>query len=171
MELHTILISSLTGILSGLITAYITTYLTIKQEKKKWDREFAMKFLEAKASGNKQAQDIAFQYAIAYPLAVEVSSGMAIGSPRKIFIPQNCRLVVGRSEDNDIVIDDVSVSRKHAMFTADDSDVWIEDLGTGNGVTLRREGKTERISKAIKLRSRDSIEIGNHLIEYRRLER
>lgn len=170
-EIITILISTLAGLFAGLITAYITTHLKIKQEKKKWDREFAMKYLEAKSSGKNYAQEIASQYAVGYILVIEMQEGIAMSSPRKIFIPHNCRLIAGRGEDNDIVIDDQAVSRKHIMFTAEEKEVWVEDLATTMGIYLITQGKKQKITGAHKLQVGDLVEIGNHCMEFRHLEK
>lgn len=165
-EIFTILMSAL----AGLITAYITTNLKIKQEKKKWDREFAIKYLEAKSSGKNYAQELASQYALGYLLVAEIQDGVALSSPKKIFVPRNCRLLAGRSNDNDIVIDDPHVSRKHIMFTADESNVWVEDLATTMGIFLMTNGERRKLTGAHKLQVGDLITIGDRNIEFRKLE-
>ncbi len=46
-------------------------------------------------------------------------------------------VTVGRTGNNDIVLDDPSVSRFHAWFQRDDSDVWtLSDAGSKNGTIL-----------------------------------
>ncbi|MCL0099710.1 FHA domain-containing protein, partial [Dehalococcoidia bacterium] len=52
-------------------------------------------------------------------------------------------LTMGRSPDNDIVIDDPSVSRKHARLTSKNGQYYIEDLGSMNGTKVNGE-KVER---------------------------
>ncbi|MBI2766801.1 MAG: FHA domain-containing protein [Chloroflexi bacterium] len=42
-------------------------------------------------------------------------------------------VTLGRSEGNGVVIDHVSVSRRHALLRVDDGKVTIEDLGSANG--------------------------------------
>jgi pSer/pThr/pTyr-binding forkhead associated (FHA) protein len=39
----------------------------------------------------------------------------------------------GRAEDNDLVLTDIGVSRRHARVLVQPDGVWIEDLGSGNG--------------------------------------
>jgi hypothetical protein len=47
---------------------------------------------------------------------------------------------IGRSPDCGIFLDDVTVSRKHAVFSKDDGDRWqIEDQGSLNGTFVNRE--------------------------------
>jgi hypothetical protein len=40
---------------------------------------------------------------------------------------------MGRAEDNDLVLPDIGVSRRHARIVVDRDEVRIEDLGSGNG--------------------------------------
>lgn len=45
-------------------------------------------------------------------------------------------VVVGRAFDADVVISGESVSRRHARFSFDGQVVWVEDLGSRNGVRV-----------------------------------
>ena len=45
-------------------------------------------------------------------------------------------LVIGRSHQCDIVIDDESISRRHAILTLGDT-ITVEDLGSANGTRVR----------------------------------
>lgn len=53
-------------------------------------------------------------------------------------VPIEAEVVVGRSADADICIDDLSVSRRHARIRPDEREggVWVEDLGARNRVTV-----------------------------------
>ena len=53
-------------------------------------------------------------------------------------------LVVGRSRDCDIAVDDPNVSRRHAEIRHEDGAYWIVDLGSTNGITV--DGK--RVERA-----------------------
>ncbi len=44
---------------------------------------------------------------------------------------------LGRAEDNDLVLADIGVSRRHARIIVNESQVRYEDLGSGNGSFLR----------------------------------
>jgi ABC-type multidrug transport system ATPase subunit/pSer/pThr/pTyr-binding forkhead associated (FHA) protein len=69
------------------------------------------------------------------------------------------RIVVGRLPDNDIVLDDLLVSRRHAELTRV-GDTWrLRDLGTGNGTFLNGR----RITEA-ELTPDDVIGIGRTLL-------
>lgn len=45
-------------------------------------------------------------------------------------------MTVGRGEDNDIVIDDPSVSACHARFCMEEGGLFVLDLGSSNGTWL-----------------------------------
>ncbi|WP_067543903.1 ATP-binding cassette domain-containing protein [Nocardia crassostreae] len=65
-------------------------------------------------------------------------------------------LNIGRTSDNQIVVNDPLASRKHARLVGDRQGLVIEDLGSANGtfVNGRREQRTI-------LRERDTVTIGN----------
>jgi two-component system response regulator AtoC len=65
-------------------------------------------------------------------------------------------LVVGRSPPADVVIEDKSLSRSHARFTLRDGLVYVEDLGSTNGVRLEGE-KVESCA----LDDTDNVELGS----------
>jgi DNA-binding NtrC family response regulator len=69
-------------------------------------------------------------------------------------------LVVGRQAPADVVIDDPSLSRRHASFTRRGGAVWIEDLGSTNGTRLRGE----RLSEASPLAPGDEVMLGSVLV-------
>ncbi len=54
-------------------------------------------------------------------------------------LPATGRVTVGRAPDNDIVIDDASVSRHHAVLEMG-SPVTLEDVGSANGTRVRGRG-------------------------------
>lgn len=131
MNLETILISAVVGVTTSIITAYITTRLRMREEKEKWRREFALKYAEAQANDNQNANRMAVQFAV----------GVLIKNPKssereRIFVPPFCRLVAGRDTNNSIVIEDPVISRHHCVFDADDTNVFVEDLGSPNGISL-----------------------------------
>ena len=43
------------------------------------------------------------------------------------------KIAVGRHPDSDIVLDDVTVSRQHCRFDANEQELLLEDLGSTNG--------------------------------------
>ncbi len=65
------------------------------------------------------------------------------------------RMVLGRSRDCDIVVDDVNVSRRHAELHADGATWSIVDLGSTNGIKVNRR----RVDRA-NLKHGDRITLG-----------
>jgi len=73
------------------------------------------------------------------------------------FMPQGERTTVGRSPDCDIFLDDVTVSRRHAIVAKGASTFTIEDLGSLNGTFLNRH----RIERG-ELENGDEVQIGKY---------
>ena len=67
------------------------------------------------------------------------------------------RTSIGRSPDCDVFLDDVTVSRRHAVILTDGSDVRIDDQGSLNGTDVNRH----RIDTA-PLADGDEIQIGKY---------
>jgi FHA domain/zinc-ribbon domain len=78
------------------------------------------------------------------------------------FIPQRERTTVGRSPDCDIFLDDVTVSRKHAVLVERDGDYLIEDQGSLNGTFVNRR----RIESPTRLQSGDEVQIGKYRLSF-----
>ncbi|MCK9221409.1 MAG: DUF3662 and FHA domain-containing protein [Limnochordia bacterium] len=51
-------------------------------------------------------------------------------------LPNQGRFTIGRELDNDLVLDDPCVSRKHALITVHGDQVTLKDLGSRNGTYL-----------------------------------
>jgi hypothetical protein len=66
------------------------------------------------------------------------------------------RVVIGRSRDCDIQLNDANASRRHAELRQEGASYWIVDLGSTNGMEVN--GK--RVKRA-KLRDGDTITIGS----------
>ena len=62
---------------------------------------------------------------------------------------------VGRSQDTDILLDDISVSRRHATFTRTDEGVVVRDVGSLNGTYVNRQMVDEQL-----LQPGDEVQIG-----------
>ena len=78
------------------------------------------------------------------------------------FIPEGDRTTIGRSPDNDIFLDDVTVSRKHAVVLQSGAELRIEDLGSLNGTFVNRR----RIDAATQLESGDEVQIGKYRLSF-----
>lgn len=55
------------------------------------------------------------------------------GQPDRVVRLQEGAVRLGRAEDNEIVLPDVGVSRRHAQIYVGRGEVTVEDLGSGNG--------------------------------------
>ena len=77
-------------------------------------------------------------------------------SGSRLFLVNQPKARIGRSEENDIVLDDPSVSRYHAIVARDREGFWIQDIGSAGGVLV--DG--HRISAQTLLRADASIQIG-----------
>ena len=73
-------------------------------------------------------------------------------------------LVVGRSAECDLALDDTYLSSRHARFTTDNGDLIVEDLGSTNGTYVNQELVKERtiVSRG------DIIQIGGVIFEVSR---
>lgn len=66
--------------------------------------------------------------------------------------------VVGRSSTCNLALDDALVSRRHATILVQPDGVWVDDLGSRNGVAVNGE----RIDGRRKVAHLDRITIGSH---------
>ena len=77
------------------------------------------------------------------------------------FLLRTEAITVGRSPDCDIFLDDVTVSRRHALLKRDDGRFFIEDQGSLNGTFLNRR----RIETAA-LEDGDELQIGKYRLTF-----
>jgi pSer/pThr/pTyr-binding forkhead associated (FHA) protein len=69
---------------------------------------------------------------------------------------------VGRSTDGDVFLDDVTVSRKHAIFERRTGEAWfVRDVGSLNGTYVNGEQVDET-----KLASGDEVQIGRFKVTF-----
>jgi hypothetical protein len=71
------------------------------------------------------------------------------------------RVVVGREPDTDVFLDDVTVSRNHAVLVRDSDGYTIEDQGSLNGTYVNRR----RVETA-KLEDGDEVQIGKYRMTF-----
>jgi len=82
-----------------------------------------------------------------------VRKGVEVGER---FYLERPRIVIGRDPESDIFLNDVTVSRSHAVVhVQDDAVVRIEDTGSLNGTYVNDEIVTDVV-----LRSGDTVQIG-----------
>ena len=71
------------------------------------------------------------------------------------------RLTVGRRPDSDIFLDDVTVSRDHAILVRRGGDYFLDDCGSLNGTYVNRS----RI-ESHKLTDGDELQVGKYKLAY-----
>jgi ABC transport system ATP-binding/permease protein len=88
-----------------------------------------------------------------------VARGVAAVAGRQVTAAHDAtgRTTIGRNEDNDIVLRDLNVSRKHAEVRQTGGTFEVFDLGSANGTYLNGQ----RITRAV-LRPGDLVSIGRH---------
>jgi two-component system response regulator AtoC len=72
-------------------------------------------------------------------------------------LPATGKVSIGRAEDNDLRIDDVSVSRRHAVLHVGPP-LHIEDLGSANGTLVRYGALSERAVETLEMKRLESGE-------------
>jgi ABC-type multidrug transport system ATPase subunit/ABC-type multidrug transport system permease subunit len=75
-------------------------------------------------------------------------------------------ITLGRSASNDLVVNDSSVSARHARIVLDSEGAWLEDVGSKNGTFIRDEA----ISRA-RLHRGDSVRLGEATVPFDEIER
>jgi pSer/pThr/pTyr-binding forkhead associated (FHA) protein len=68
---------------------------------------------------------------------------------------------VGRRPESDIFLDDVTVSRDHAVIVRRGSDYYLDDLGSLNGTYVNRQ----RVDSQ-RLEDGDELQIGKYKLSY-----
>jgi hypothetical protein len=71
------------------------------------------------------------------------------------------RLTVGRRPDSDIFLDDVTVSRDHAILVRRGSDYYLDDCGSLNGTYVNR-----RRIESHRLVDGDELQVGKYKLAY-----
>ncbi|KAL6432141.1 hypothetical protein ACFW04_006688 [Cataglyphis niger] len=75
-----------------------------------------------------------------------------------VFDIPNQTYTCGRNKDNMIICVSVLVSRKHCLFLRNDTDLYVTDLKSSNGVYIN--GKKQKSHQMVKLRENDIIGLG-----------
>jgi pSer/pThr/pTyr-binding forkhead associated (FHA) protein len=71
------------------------------------------------------------------------------------------RLTVGRRPDSDVFLDDVTVSRDHAVVVRRGDDYYLDDCGSLNGTYVNR-----RRIESQRLRDGDELQIGKYKLAF-----
>jgi pSer/pThr/pTyr-binding forkhead associated (FHA) protein len=84
------------------------------------------------------------------------------GRSGEVFALQAGSTTIGRSPDCDVFLDDVTVSRRHAVVTEKDGSFVLEDQGSLNGTFLNRS----RIDEQAPLTDDDEVQIGKYRLVF-----
>jgi pSer/pThr/pTyr-binding forkhead associated (FHA) protein len=153
--MNTVVVSAIVGILTSAVTAYITTRLRMREERAKWDRDFALKYAQARSENRGAADNLASQFAVGF-LLVEHPNGCR----DRVFIPEGGRITIGRDSSRcQVVLLDPSVSAIAVMIETEGSLVFVQDLYTRNGTFLN--GTRLQTESRSKLKSGDVIKLGD----------
>jgi hypothetical protein len=71
------------------------------------------------------------------------------------------KVTIGRSPDADVFLDDVTVSRNHALLVRRRDGLYIDDLGSLNGTYVNR-----RRIESHKLVNGDELQVGKYKLTY-----
>jgi hypothetical protein len=83
------------------------------------------------------------------------------GRAGETFLLEQDRLTVGRRPESDIFLDDVTVSRDHAILVRRNDDYYLDDLGSLNGTYVNRS----RI-ESNRLTHGDELQIGKFKLAF-----
>ena len=83
------------------------------------------------------------------------------GRAGESFALEGDRLTVGRRPDSDVFLDDVTVSRDHAVIVHRGSDYYLDDCGSLNGTYVNRK----RI-ESHRLTDGDELQIGKYKLAF-----
>ena len=83
------------------------------------------------------------------------------GRAGETFSPAGEQTRIGRSPDCEIFLDDVTVSRNHALLIERDGDFYAEDQGSLNGTFVNR-----RRIDSVKLENGDELQVGKYRMTF-----
>jgi hypothetical protein len=150
----------------SLLLGWLTAKNTVRAELTKRQNELALKISDLVSSESDLVRQSAMRrFAVGLVKIMEAVEKEELG--KVYFIPMNARVTVGRSGDNDIVLNDPNkwLSRWQCGFIADQHSVWIDDFLSKNGTTV---GSTT-ISTSYLLKSGDEIRLGPFLLRFQKI--
>jgi pSer/pThr/pTyr-binding forkhead associated (FHA) protein len=71
------------------------------------------------------------------------------------------RMTIGRRPDSDVFLDDVTVSRDHALLVRRSGEFYLDDLGSLNGTYVNR-----RRIESQKLSDGDELQVGKYKLSF-----
>ncbi len=113
--------------------------------------------IETERNGGGGGSDPFAEYMNHWRVAIVILSGGVDGSE---FSLEQRQVSVGRSMNNEIAIEDGSMSKEHAVFEFSDNGFRVRDLGSMNGTLLN--GSAIRVAE---LKHGDRIQMGEHTFQ------
>jgi hypothetical protein len=83
------------------------------------------------------------------------------GRAGEVFTVMGERMTIGRSPEAEVFLDDVTVSRNHALLVKRSDGLYIDDLGSLNGTYVNR-----RRIDSHKLATGDELQVGKYKLTY-----
>ena len=90
-------------------------------------------------------------------LAIRAGGGRA----GEVFAVSGERMTIGRSPEAEVFLDDVTVSRNHALLVRRRDGLYIDDLGSLNGTYVNR-----RRIESHRLQNGDELQVGKYKLTY-----
>jgi FHA domain-containing protein len=131
-----IVLTAIVGLIASVMTAYVTYRLTTRQEKRRHERDIAVRLAEIPSTRDDATRE---------------------SDRHRVFLPAGSRVTLGRGQENHIVIDKPSVSRTHAAFRSSDGTTFVEPLGANTPIMVNGS----EISKPKQLRQGDVITLSD----------
>ena len=112
-----------------------------------------------KVSETGEFEELELRDVVARGAALVIRAGG--GRAGESFPLQGDRLTVGRRPDSDIFLDDITVSRDHAVLVRRGNDYFLDDCGSLNGTYVnRRRIESHRLSDG------DELQIGKYKLAF-----
>ncbi|NMB74187.1 MAG: FHA domain-containing protein [Myxococcales bacterium] len=92
---------------------------------------------------------------------LEIENGPEVG--RRIELPEEGVLRLGRGRECEIRLDDARTSRTHAVIRLRRKEAWLEDAGSQNGTFVGER----RVRGAVRLADRDRLRLGRMVLRLR----
>jgi len=157
----TLLFVAIIGGLFTLITTLVSAEIASRKERKSWENETAIKFIEYSLTNPDVARKVARQFSI----AVLVQLDNVDTTIDKFFLPAFCRFSIGRNEDHDICISDGYLSRDHGLFYYKEGNIFYKDTSALNPTLVN--GK--KINDTKKLINGDLLTFGKTKMKFVKL--
>ena len=141
--------------------AYLTAHIKSRFEIRAWRGDLAARYAEIANVDRDHAHRLTAQFAIGF-LYHEREGGEV---KQKVFIPEGCRLLIGRAAECDLLVQDGFASRQHALIASNGKKVIVIDLNSTNGTFVN--GKN--IGPKQTLKDGDILELGDSKIHFLRV--